>query len=120
MSRDIRSRLTEGRLAPTLAMVADAATKRTPIEDLAPDRMAPYKARRAWIAAVATRGRADAIADAARLPVHRGGPPSLYVVARDGTVIADRPGYLWDPPDLAERLIAAHAAAKDGDREGGR
>ena len=110
---EVRGRLATGR-PPTIAQYERAIAEHATILDLtgADD----WDARKR--AAEAIRERRPAIADAIlEAPARPGAPPVrwLRVVASDGSVLADRQWFPWDPPDLAEALVKAHEeAAKEG------
>ena len=110
---DIRQRLDEGR-APTIAQYEAAIADKASILDMT--GRDDWAARKR--AAEAIRERRPALADAIlEAPARPGAPPVrwLRVVASDGSVLADRQWFPWDPPDLAEALVKAHEeAAKEG------
>ena len=114
---DIRQRLDEGR-APTIAQYEAAIADKASILDMT--GRDDWAARKRAEGAI--RERRPALADAIlTAPARPGAPPVrwLRVVARDGSVLADRQLFPWDPADLADRLVEAHeaAAAKAGDDE---
>jgi len=112
MSRDadeIRARLATGR-APTIQQVEGALRDGATIRDLTGETT--WQARHR--AADAIRDRRPELADEiVTLPAIQGDARRAWwrVVAADGTVLADRERFSWDPPDLADRLVAAHEAA---------
>ena len=113
---DVRGRLATGR-APTIAQYERAIAAKASVLDLTgADDWAARKR-----AAAAIRERRPALADAIlEAPARPGAPPVrwLRVVASDGTVLADRQMFPWDPADLAEALVKAHEeAVKAGDPE---
>ena len=113
---DVRGRLATGR-SPTIAQFERAIAEHATILDLT--GRDDWDARRRAEGAI--RERRPALADAIlEAPARPGAPPVrwLRVVARDGSVLADRQMFPWDPPDLAEALVKAHEeAAKAGDDE---